>query len=257
MVSSFLSSSTLVPGAPSRTAESPTRPVSGRPANLLDHHRLETITGGPMWEAAERFVHDTYVELGYTAPSARQQVEELAPYQSMSVFHAVVDDDDRIVGTVRNIYGNYQELPVGKFHRIDDADTDQLCELSSLVVSPSMRSTGVIEHLYRVGWLEAFRMDCHAVVAIIDDWLLDVFQDTYRLPFRQIGTGREYMGGVPVPVALPLDGSDYDDLARVNPLFWAWVLEDLTDDEQVAWGLPPVGGAIASRAASTHLATVG
>lgn len=245
MVSSFLSATTLAPGAPSRTVAPPTRPVSGRPADLLAHHRLETITGGPMWEAAERFVHDTYVELGYTAPSARKQVEELVPYASMSVFHAVIDDDDRIIGTVRNIFGTYDELPIGKFHRLDQTDPDPLCELSSLVVSPSMRSTGVIEHLYRVGWLDAFRMGCHAVVAIIDDWLLEVFQGTYRLPFRQIGAGQEYMGGVPVPVALSLDGDDYHDLARHNPLFWAWVLEQIDEDERERWALPPVGGAAA------------
>lgn len=258
MVSSFLSATTLAPGAPSRTLATPTRPVSGRPADLLSHHRLETITGGPMWEAAERFVHDTYVELGYTAPSARKQVEELAPYASMSVFHAVIDDDDRIVGTVRNIFGTYDDLPIGKFHRLDATDPDPLCELSSLVVSPSMRSTGVIEHLYRVGWLDAFRMGCHAVVAIIDDWLLEVFQETYRLPFRQIGSGQEYMGGVPVPVALSLDGTDYDDLARNNPWFWAWVLEQIDDEEQEQWALPPVGGsAPARRALTSSLATVG
>ena len=209
-----------------------------------------------MWDAAEAFVHDTYVELGYTAPSASKHVEELAPYEDRSIFHAVVDDDDVIVGTVRNIFGSYDELPIGKFHRIDDADPDPLCELSSLVVSPSMRSTGVIEHLYRRGWLDAFRFDCHAVVAIIDDWLLDVFQDTYRLPFRQIGFGQEYMGGVPVPVALALDGAEYDELARQNPRFWEWTLEDIDLDERGAWGLPPVGGFHATATTGLDLATV-
>lgn len=243
-MSSFLSFSTHSPETQQRAFDPAPRQLSGRPAALLDHHQLVTITGGQLWDHAERFVHDTYVELGYTAPSARRHVEELAPYESMSTFHAVIDDDERIVGTVRNIFGSYDELPVGKFHRIDGVDPDPLCELSSLVVSPSMRSTGVIEHLYRAGWLDAFRTGCHAVVAIIDDWLLDVFQQTYGLPFRQIGAGREYMGGVPVPVALSLDGNDYDYLARRNPKFWAWVLEEITEAEAEDWDLPPVGGAI-------------
>ncbi|MCB0977388.1 MAG: hypothetical protein KDB02_08005 [Acidimicrobiales bacterium] len=255
-MSSFLSSSTLAPETQTRQVDRERRSLSGRPADLLDHHRLVTITGGPMWESAERFVHDTYVELGYTAPSARKHVEELAPYESMSIFHAVVDEDDQIVGTVRNIFGSYDDLPVGKFHRIDGVDPDPLCELSSLVVSPSVRSTGVIEHLYRTGWLDAFRMGCHAVVAIIDDWLLDVFQQNYGLPFRQIGSGREYMGGVPVPVALSLDGTDYDDLARRNPLFWEWVLEEVSDSEFEEWALPPVGGNGPVRRPSRQLSTI-
>jgi len=241
MVSSFLSSTAITSTTTSRATSAPAKPVSGRPADLLDHHRLVTITGGQMWNAAEAFVHDTYVDLGYTKPSARRQVEELAPYESASTFHAVIDDTDRIVGTVRSIYGTYDELPVGKFHHLDDGGTDPLCELSSLVVSPTMRSTGVIEHLYRVGWSEAYRMECSALVAIIDDWLLDVFTANYRLPFLQIGEGHEYMGGVPVPAVLPLDGH-YEDCIRENPRFAGWMLEIITDDELARWGIePPVG----------------
>jgi hypothetical protein len=239
MVSSFLAS-TAITSTTSKTNPAPTKPVSGRPANLLDHHRLVTITGGAMWNAAEAFVHDTYVQLGYTKPSARRQVEELAPYESASMFHAVIDESDRIVGTVRSIYGTYEDLPVGKFHHLDDAGPDPLCELSSLVVSPTMRSTGVIEHLYRVGWSEAYRMDCVALVAIIDDWLLEVFKENYRLPFLQIGEGHEYMGGVPVPAVLPLDGH-YEDCISQNPKFAGWMLEIASDDELERWGIrPPV-----------------
>ena len=256
MASSFLSSTTFVTGATIQSRAHVGRPASGRPQDLLDHHELVTITGGDMWEAAERFVHDTYVALGYTAPSARRHVEELAPYEGMSTFHAVVDDEHRIIGTIRSIYATYDELPIGKFHPLEGRHPDLLCELSSLVVSPTLRSTGVIEHLYRVGWLDAYRLGCSALVAIIDDWLLRTFQDTYRLPFRQLGNGHEYMGGVPVPAVLALDGH-YEACIDENPEFASWMLAEVTTDELLAWGITPppptaqdppsVSGVIATR----------
>ncbi len=214
--------------------------ASGRPQDLQPGHRLITISGGDLWLQAEAFVYEMYVSIGYTEPSPRHQVEELARWADSSRFHAVLDENDRIIGTVRTIFGNYAALPVSQFDRTDHADPDPVCELSSLVVDHTQRSTGVIEHLYRAGWLDAWRSGSKAVVALIDDWLFEAFRDTYRLPFRQIGVGQHYMGTNPVPVALPLNGPDYLGLARDNPHFWAWTLEALTATEVRDWDLPIV-----------------
>jgi len=228
------------PPASSAPGASSSRPVSGRPADLQPGHRLVTVTDGPLWAACEAFVYEMYVSIGYTEPSPRHRVEELAHWADVSRFHGVVDADDRVVGTVRTIYGKYAELPVSQFERTDHTDPDPVCELSSLVVDPHQRSTGVIEHLYRAGWLDAWRSGSEAVVALIDDWLYEAFVDTYRLPFRRIGIGQHYMGTDPVPVCLPLQGHRYLDLARENPQFWAWTLEALTPAEVRDWDLPIV-----------------
>lgn len=213
---------------------------SGRPLSLQDGHHLLTITDGDLWNQAENFVYDTYVAIGYTHPTSKRQVEELARWADRSRFHAVVDDDGGIVGTVRNIFGVYDELPVGQFERTAEVEPDPVCELSSLVVDPRQRSTGVIEHLYRAGWMDAWRAGSNAVVALIDDWLFDVFQRTYHLPFRKVGEAKHYMGTDPVPVAMPLDGPSYRAMARTNPDFWAWTLEALQAHEIVGWELPIV-----------------
>lgn len=226
-------------GARSGVESSATR-VSGRPQDLLPGHRLVTITGGDLWMRAEAFVYETYLAIGYTHPSSRHKVEELARWADKSRFHAVLAEDDRLVGTVRTIFGRYDELPVSQFERTNHDDPDPVCELSSLVVDPNQRSTGVIEHLYRAGWLDAWRSGSQAVVALIDDWLYEAFTSIYRLPFRQIGIGKPYMGTSPVPVALPLNGAEYQDLARTNPRFWAWTLEALTGSEVRDWDLPIV-----------------
>lgn len=218
----------------------PVRPPSGRPRDLLPGHRLVRVTGGDLWMQAEAFVYEMYVKIGYTDPSPRHRVEELARFAEQSIFNVVLDDRDRVIGTIRNIYGNYDALPVNQFDRTDHLDADPVCELSSLVVDPTERSTGVIEHLYRAGWRDAWRSGSSAVVALIDDWLFDVFCDTYRLPFRRIGVAKHYMGTDPVPVALPLNAPAYLDHVRENPEFWAWILEGILPTEVNDWNLPIV-----------------
>lgn len=207
------------------------RPPSGRPADLQPGHRLVTITGGDLWTQAEAFVYDIYRQVGYCDESPHNRVEELARWETRSRLHAVMDDQGEVIGVVRTIFGPYDELPVGQFERTDSSHPDPVCELSSLTVRTDVRSTGVIEHLYLAGWLDAFRSESTTLVALIDDWLLGLFQDTYRLPFTVIGKGKEYMGTTPVPVAMPLRGPGYRITADENPGFWAWALESLTAAE--------------------------
>lgn len=219
--------------------DAPFRVASGRPAGLLPGHHLLTITTDDteMWDRAERFVYDIYREVGYCEASERGWVEELARWTDRSTFHAVIDDVEGIIGTVRVICGQYDDLPVGKFQRTADPLRDPVCELSSLTVRNDVRSTGVIEHLYRAAWLDSFRTGSSAVVALIDDWLLDVFTGTYHLPFAVVGEAEDYMGGRPLPVAMPLTGSAYDELAASNPDFWRWTLEAVSPEEAERWGL--------------------
>lgn len=214
------------------------RPPSGRPAELQPGHRVVTITGGDLWMQAEAFVYDIYRQVGYCDESPRHRVEELARWEERSRLHAVMDDDNEVIGVVRTIFGPYDELPVGQFERTDTSHPDPVCELSSLTVRTDVRSTGVIEHLYRAGWLDAFRAGSTTLVALIDDWLLEVFEGTYRLPFSTIGVGKEYMGSTPAPVAMPLVGPAYQVTAAENPDFWAWTLEAVSAEEATAWELP-------------------
>lgn len=231
--------------------DTPERAPSGRPADLLPQHRLVTVTGGDRWVQLEAFVYDIYRKVGYCDESPRRRVEELARWNDASRFHAVFDDEDQVIGVVRTIFGRYADLPVGRFTRTDFRDPDPVCELSSLTVRNDVRSTGVIEHLYRAGWLDALRHGSRAVVALIDEWLLEVFVDTYHLPFSVIGLGREYMGGAPLPAGLPLVGHHYAAMASTNPDFWRWTLEAVAPEEVERWGLPRASGEDASAGAQS------
>ena len=180
--------------------------------------------------------HEDHCDAAEESP--RRRVEEMVRWADHSRFHAVIDGEDEIVGTIRTIFGRYDELPVGKFRRTDFSHPDPVCELASLVIRPGDRSTGVIENLYRNGWLDAFRSDATSVVALIDPWLYRVFKDVYAMPFEVIGESHHYMGSDPVPVGMALDGPCYDDLARRNPGFWAWILEGASPQEIAEWQLP-------------------
>ena len=216
------------------------RRPSGRPADLLPGHRLVTVDGGDDWMKVEAFVYDIYRRIGYCEDSPRHRVEELARWNDRSRFQAVIDDDGdgEVIGVVRSIFGPYAELPVGQFTRTDDRDPDPVSELSSLTVRTDVRSTGVIEHLYRAGWLDALRSGATTVVALIDQWLLDVFRDIYCLPFSVVGQSRNYMGSEPVPAAMTLQGRAYALTAGQNPEFWAWTLEAVDPSEIRRWDMP-------------------
>lgn len=214
----------------SRTVK-PSPVVSGRPPDLLDHHHLELVTGGDAWVDAEAFVYERYRRVGYTEASPHQRVEELARWADRSRFHVVYSDDGQIVGTMRTIPGTYAELPVGQFERTDFTDPDPVCELSSMVVDESVRSSGVLEHLLRAGWSDATRLGASAIVGLIDLWLLEMMRFHYGMPFVPIGIPHHHMGGYVVPVAMDITRTGTGEIARNNPAWWLWNLEELTAEE--------------------------
>lgn len=227
--------------APTGRRIEPGPKMCGRPPDLREGYQLLRITGGDRWLDAEAFVYEIYRELGYTEESSRHQVEELAVYADNSNFHAVVADDGQgeIVGTIRAIFAPFEGLPVGKFERVDFEDQGPMCELSSIVVDPRVRSVGFIEHLYRAGWADALRAGATAITGLGEKWLLDTFRDTYGLPFVPVGIPEWYMGGEVIPMIMSTSPESAMQISRANPDFWAWSLEILSPDEIEALGYTP------------------
>ena len=224
--------------APTGRQLEPSPTVSGRPPDLLPGHELLVISGGDRWMDAEAFVYDCYVKLGYTSESSRHQVEELVRFAERSRFHAVVNEDGQIIGTTRVIFGTFDTLPVGKFTRIDWFDEEPMAELSSIVVDPSARSTGVIEHLYRSGWADAITNGARTITGLGERWMLDTFRHTYALPFVPCGIPEYYMGGDVIPMTMSARPHIMAETARCNPQFWLWAVEHLTAEqiEELGYG---------------------
>ena len=169
---------------------------------------------------AEAFLYDLYLQLGYCEESPHRRVEEMARWADNSRFHAVIDGDDEIVGTIRTIFGRYDELPVGS--SAARSSPTRTGVRAGVARDPARRPQHgrdrepLPERLARRA-----RSDSTSVVALIDPWLYRVFKDVYAMPFTVIGESHHYMGSDPVPVGMALDGPTYDDLARRNPEFWA------------------------------------
>lgn len=213
--------------APTGRTILPSANPSGRPPDLQEGLSVVVIEDGPEWDKAEEFVYDTYVKLGYTEENRDHQVAELQKYRSRSRFHAAVKDNGDIVGTTRAIFGEFHELPVGQFRRIDFADEEPMCELSSIVVDPTERSKGVIEHLYREGWADGVRNDAKTIAGLGERWMIDGFRLYYCMPFVPIGVPEWYMGGEVIPFTMATSVKAMDEVHRNNPEFWMWNLEAL------------------------------
>jgi hypothetical protein len=235
--------------APTGRRMEPHPKMTGRPPDMLPGFTIERITGGDRWMDAEAFVYEIYLQLGYTHESSTHQVEELARFADHSNFHAVISPEGEIVGTTRAIFGGFDDLPVGKFERTDFDDEDPMCELSSIVVDPRVRSIGFIEHLYRAGWADALRHGAKAITGLGEKWLLDSFRESYGLPFVPVGIPEYYMGGDVIPMIMSTKPEAAAEISRVNPDFWAWSLEALTAEEIEALGYTPT---IPARQAAPH-----
>lgn len=213
--------------APTGRTILPSANPSGRPPDLQEGLSVTVIEDGPEWDKAEEFVYDTYVKLGYTEENRDHQVSELQKYRTRSRFHAAVKDNGDIVGTTRAIFGQFHELPVGQFRRIDFADEEPMCELSSIVVDPHERSKGVIEHLYREGWADGVRNGVKTIAGLGERWMIDGFRLYYCMPFVPIGVPEWYMGGEVIPFTMATSTKAMDEVHRNNPEFWMWNLEAL------------------------------
>jgi len=222
------------------TERSKERVVSGRPRDLQPGQTLVHLhEDGRPWDQAERFVYRTYRAAGYCDESPRERVEQLQPWNDRSRFYMVVDGD-QVVGTSRIIVAPFRQLPVGLFARTDERDADPIAELSSLAVDPAARGLDVVVHLCRAVFVEAYRSGANALVFVIDDWMVELLVDSYRLPVRPVGVQRRYMGGDVTPTAMTLQGPEFLPTARENPGYWQWMTEGLTPQEVARFNLPIV-----------------
>lgn len=222
-------------------AEPDGRRVSGRPLDLAEGLELVILQEeDERWEKAERFVYDTYCEMGYCSVSERNRVEELQDWNDRSEFHVVFDEHETVVGTSRIISDDYERLPIGNFTRTDFADPNPVKELSSVVVAPNLRGFSVVAYLCRSAFVRSMTDDANALVFLLEDGLIDLLANSYALPVRYFGDKRYYMGGDVSPSGMTLRGADFVDTARRNPHYWKWMLEAFTADEVNRYDLPIV-----------------
>lgn len=214
-----------------------------RPSDLSAGVAITSTTHGELYDAADTFLYHIYRDMNFCKQSDRCVVEELEKWAPQSTYHIAATNTNTVLGTVRTIDGPFDTLPIYNIpfdHR--NVPAGRVCELSSLAVTPERRGKGVVEHLYRAGWVAAWRSGATWLAALIDEWLFDAFVDHYQLPFVKYGGPTRHMGSDVLPVGMPLHGDVYESLAYGRAGFWDWTLEAVTSQEAAAWNLPDPRG---------------
>lgn len=183
------------------------------------------LAEGSLVEEAERLEYDVFVEIGFCEPSTSGRAEEFDPWRDASRFKVVLDSEGRPQGVARELFGNYDDLPIGTFPRYEEYPPDPVMEYASITVSKDVRRGGVAECLYRTGWQDAVRFGASGLVAIGADWAFAILNGTFDLGFRQLGPGRYYMGGDCLPMGTSM--TDLIERLRNQPSFFRWGVEEI------------------------------
>lgn len=186
------------------------------------------IAGGGLTERARRLEYEVFEEQGYCQTTDDARVSEYSSWEGISRFHTVVTSTDDLIAAVRTTAGSYADLPVGKFERWDHYPPDPVVEYASLVVPKSARGVGGAEALYRSVVHEAVAVGAGGLVAIGEQWLLDLLNDVYDFGFRQLGPSRWYMGGECFPMGTSMEDL-WTHLRTRQPTLYRWFLEGIHD----------------------------
>ncbi len=212
------------------------------------------IAGSGLAERARRLEYEVFKEQGYCASADDGRVSEYGPWEDQSRFHVVVTSEDQLIATVRTTAGSYDELPVGKFERWESYPANPVVEYASLVVPRDARGAGGAEALYRSVVHEAVAIGAHGLVAIGEQWLLDLLNDVYDFGFRQLGPSRWYMGGECFPMGTSMTDL-WSHLRSRQPTLYHWFMEgihavDLRDSSgllHATGGRMPTGDTVLGR----------
>jgi hypothetical protein len=161
---------------------------------------------GDLHRAAETVEYEVFLESRMCRESPHHRVEEFDPWRDISRFTAVVSDQGEIQGVVRMMFGRFDDLQVGQFERYEPWPPDPVLEFGSLAVRREARGSWTMGWLFRDVWQEAARLGAVALVAVTEQWTVDLTNETFPVGLRQIGPAKEYMGGECFAAGVTLEG---------------------------------------------------
>lgn len=174
---------------------------------------------------AESLEYEVFFNAGFCEFNPRRRVMEYEPWRDRSEYVAVRSPGGQIEGVVRMLFGKYEELPIGAFTRNMMYPEDPVLEYASLSVRSECRKTGVAEWLYRAVWQQVLRNGASGMVAIGEDWLMKILNDTYGLGFEQLGEARWYMGGECFPMGTGV--AELVERLKRQPSFFRWAAAEI------------------------------
>ena len=198
-----------------------------RPEGCSEHLRLVSTAdeSAPLWDAAERFVYDEYRAVGYCEESPKGWVEEAEPFRHGSTLHVMLDGE-QVVGTIRTMFGPYDELPIGRFGHDIPVPSGRLAEVGSLAVSRDLRGLGVANELHRAAVQQVIASRVPAFCMLVEPWSIEFFRDVYGLPLVQTAPPRDYMGSLTVPAIVDISEM-LESFSRERVGMYHWITEGL------------------------------
>lgn len=177
--------------------------------------------------AALKLEYQVFRTLGYTEKSENHQIDEYAKYLDQSTFYVALWAGQTI-GVLRLIApGKYTPPVISEFEITDPQDWQTnpalFEEVGVVAVAPLFINAEVGKLLYRAAWQDAKRRGIRYWGAVIEKWLLKIFNDRYHFPFEQFGQEKYYMGAVVYPVVMDLQAAE-DNYQKNYPAEYQWFL---------------------------------
>jgi N-acyl-L-homoserine lactone synthetase len=194
--------------------------------------------GDPFWDLGARFVYEEYLRRGWCAESPNGRVPEHGPWEDISTYHLILDNQEGIVGTLRTVVGKFTDLPIGtQYPRLGDWPPDICCEFGEFVVAPGARKLQATSYLHRSALEVGVKAGAVSVVAVVETPLLRLLREGYGFPFVQVGEAQMYMGAECVPI-----GTTYLDIAesifKLDKDMYDWLFRVFTPEEIGRNGFP-------------------
>jgi hypothetical protein len=104
------------------------------------------------------------------------------------------------------MFGRFDDLQVGQFGRFRPWPPDPVLEYGSVAVRRHARKTGTAAWLYRFVAHEAFRLGANGLVAVTEQWTMDLINSSFPMGMEKIGPSKWYMGGECFPMGATLEG---------------------------------------------------
>lgn len=209
-----------------------------RPAGLEPGYAVSILTDQDCesWDEAERFVYREYRKIGFCQDSPREWVEEISQFRSCSEL-VTIRQDDRIVGVIRTMQSEFDNLPIGQFGRHTEVPEGDLLEFGSLTVEPGHRGLGIVNELHRQAVQATMIKGLSAFCMLVEPWSIDFYSDTYGLPLVQTAPARDYMGSITIPAYVRIDAM-LENFIRNWPLLFEWITEGLPPETWARGDIP-------------------
>lgn len=161
------------------------------------------VAEGELRKKAIALHFQRYLEVGFF------RKDEQDPYEKKSVYFVALSESEEVVGVIRLITGELDELPTIKHFRIYDLDLARLEQLEKRSYGEVSAFTKLPQHDVGIGLLKAvylysLRNGITHWICCIDERVFRYMQRMFLSPFKVVGEPKVYLGSKTIPSVMAL-----------------------------------------------------